>query len=53
MIIAKGQGNFEGLIDVNHNTYFMLVAKCDLVVSRLRAKMVILSLRNIGVINEL
>ncbi|MDC1106693.1 ARMT1-like domain-containing protein [Prolixibacteraceae bacterium] len=29
MIISKGQGNFEGLINENHpNTYFLLIAKC-------------------------
>jgi uncharacterized protein with ATP-grasp and redox domains len=38
VVIAKGQGNWEGLIDVNHNTYFMLVTKCDLVASRIGAK---------------
>lgn len=29
LIISKGQGNFEGLLNENHaNTYFMLIAKC-------------------------
>lgn len=31
LIISKGQGNLEGLIDVNQNIYFLLVTKCDLV----------------------
>lgn len=30
LIIAKGQGNFEGLMNENHpNTFFLLMAKCD------------------------
>jgi uncharacterized protein with ATP-grasp and redox domains len=30
LIISKGQGNFEGLMDKNHeNTFFMLIAKCE------------------------
>ncbi|HFE64247.1 MAG TPA: DUF89 family protein [Caldithrix sp.] len=31
VIISKGQGNLEGLIDVPQNIYFLLVIKCDLV----------------------
>jgi uncharacterized protein with ATP-grasp and redox domains len=31
VIISKGQGNLEGLIDVDQNIYFLLVTKCDLV----------------------
>jgi len=32
VIISKGQGNLEGLIDVPHdNIYFLLVTKCDLI----------------------
>lgn len=30
LIISKGQGNFEGLMDNSHpNTFFLLIAKCD------------------------
>lgn len=30
LIISKGQGNFEGLMNENHpNTYFLLIAKCQ------------------------
>lgn len=30
LIISKGQGNFEGLMDKKHpNTFFMLIAKCN------------------------
>lgn len=30
LIISKGQGNFEGLMNAKHpNTFFMLIAKCD------------------------
>jgi damage-control phosphatase, subfamily I len=31
LIIAKGQGNLEGLLGVNKNIYYLLVAKCDLI----------------------
>jgi len=31
MIISKGQGNYEGLSDVDREVFFMLVAKCPLV----------------------
>lgn len=30
LIIAKGQGNFEGLVNSNHpNMFFLLMAKCN------------------------
>jgi len=38
VVISKGQGNFEGLSDVNHPIYFLLVAKCDLVAKELGVK---------------
>ena len=31
VVISKGQGNLEGLIDVKHNIYFLLVTKCELI----------------------
>jgi len=31
MIISKGQGNYEGLSDVDRKVFFMLVVKCPLV----------------------
>lgn len=32
VIIAKGQGNMEGLIDVPHDKiYFLLITKCELI----------------------
>ena len=35
IVISKGQGNLEGLMDVPHkNIYFLLVTKCDLIASR-------------------
>jgi damage-control phosphatase, subfamily I len=37
VIISKGQGNLEGLIDVDHNIYFLYVAKCDLIAGRMGA----------------
>jgi len=31
MVISKGQGNYEGLSDVNREVFFMLVVKCPMV----------------------
>jgi uncharacterized protein with ATP-grasp and redox domains len=31
MVLSKGQGNYEGLSNVNREIFFMLVAKCPLV----------------------
>lgn len=31
MVIAKGQGNYEGLSDVDREVFFLLVVKCHLV----------------------
>jgi uncharacterized protein with ATP-grasp and redox domains len=31
VVIAKGQGNLEGLLDASRSIYFLLVVKCDLV----------------------
>ncbi len=31
MVISKGQGNYEGLSNVNRDVFFMLVVKCPLV----------------------
>jgi len=38
VIISKGQGNLEGLIDVPGNIYFLFVSKCDLIARRVGAK---------------
>ncbi len=38
VVIAKGQGNSEGLIDVDHNIYFLFVTKCELIASRVGAR---------------
>jgi len=38
VVIAKGQGNLEGLIDVKRTIYFLLVTKCDLIANRVGAK---------------
>ncbi len=35
VIISKGQGNLEGLIDVHQNIYFLLVTKCELIAKRI------------------
>ena len=36
VVISKGQGNLEGLMDVPHKgIYFLLVTKCDLIAHRL------------------
>ena len=35
VIISKGQGNLEGLMDVDHKSiYFLLVTKCDIVAEK-------------------
>jgi uncharacterized protein with ATP-grasp and redox domains len=34
VIIAKGQGNLEGLIDIPGNIYYLLVTKCELIGNR-------------------
>ena len=35
LIISKGQGNYEGLSQVNRNVFFMLKAKCELIAKNL------------------
>ena len=36
VVISKGQGNLEGLLDVDHKSiYFLLVTKCDLIAQRI------------------
>ena len=34
VIIAKGQGNLEALLDVTRDIYFLLITKCDLIAQR-------------------
>jgi uncharacterized protein with ATP-grasp and redox domains len=38
LVICKGQGNLEGLSDVDHNIYYLLVAKCELIAGRMDTK---------------
>jgi len=39
VVISKGQGNLEGLMDVTHDRlYFLLVTKCDLIAKRVGTK---------------
>ena len=38
VIISKGQGNLEGLLDVTRNIYFLLVTKCDRIAKILNTK---------------
>ena len=38
VVISKGQGNLEGLIDVDHNIFSIFVAKCDLIAARVGAR---------------
>lgn len=39
VVISKGQGNLEGLIDVAHrNLYFLLVTKCELIGAHIGTK---------------
>lgn len=37
VIISKGQGNLEGLLDIQAPIYFILVVKCDVIAKRLGA----------------
>jgi len=37
VVISKGQGNLEGLMDVDHNIYYLFVAKCELIAGRVGA----------------
>ncbi len=50
LIISKGQGNFEGLMDEGHpNTYFMLIAKCHTIAQMIGTKknaMIVTQLKN-------
>jgi uncharacterized protein with ATP-grasp and redox domains len=39
VVIAKGQGNLEGLIDIVKNSYFLLVVKCEIIGNRLGTSM--------------
>jgi uncharacterized protein with ATP-grasp and redox domains len=38
VVISKGQGNFEGLSNIEHNIYFLLVVKCDLIAEQIGVK---------------
>ncbi|HID40068.1 MAG TPA: DUF89 family protein [Calditrichaeota bacterium] len=38
VIISKGQGNLEGLIDITGNIYFLFISKCDLIAKRVGAQ---------------
>jgi len=38
MVISKGQGNYEGLSDVDREVFFMLVVKCPLVAEDIRSE---------------
>ncbi len=36
LVVSKGQGNFEGLIEESRSIYFLLVVKCDVVADFLK-----------------
>ncbi|MCK5168724.1 MAG: DUF89 family protein, partial [Bacteroidales bacterium] len=38
LIISKGQGNYEGLSQVNRSVFFMLKAKCPVIANNLDVK---------------
>ncbi len=38
LVISKGQGNYEGLSDVNRPIFFLLKAKCEVIAKDLRVK---------------
>jgi len=45
MVISKGQGNYEGLSNVDRDVFFMLVVKCPLVARDIGGKMARLILK--------
>jgi len=45
MVVSKGQGNYEGLSDVDRNVFFMLVVKCPLVARDIGGEMARLILK--------
>ncbi len=38
VVIAKGQGNLEGLLDIDKSIYFLLTVKCPVIGTRIGAK---------------
>jgi len=38
MIISKGQGNYEGLSNVNRSVFFLLKAKCNVIANNLQVR---------------
>ena len=38
MIISKGQGNYEGLSNVDRSVFFLLIAKCYVIANDLKVK---------------
>jgi len=49
MIISKGQGNYEGLSNVDRSVFFLLKAKCNVIANNLQVKendIVLKSIRN-------
>jgi uncharacterized protein with ATP-grasp and redox domains len=38
VVIAKGQGNWEGLMEISQNIYFLLVTKCDVIARHIGVK---------------
>jgi len=45
MVVSKGQGNYEGLSDVDRDVFFMLVVKCPLVARDIGGEMARLILK--------
>jgi len=52
LIIAKGQGNFETLSDVNKNIFFILRAKCPVIAKHLNCPIGTLVLRKNEIIKQ-
>jgi len=53
LIIAKGQGNYETLSDVNKNIFFILKAKCPVIAKDLGCEVGEMILRKNGVFNDI
>ncbi len=48
LVISKGQGNYEGLSEVNRPVFFMLKAKCNVIADHLNVKENDIVLKNIN-----
>ncbi|MBO4631589.1 MAG: DUF89 family protein [Lentisphaeria bacterium] len=48
LIIAKGQGNFETMDEISYPASFLFLAKCPVVIQKIKAEMKSIQIRNIN-----